>query len=145
MDGIRTPTRGLRAVATACLRATNNLRSELSIALCGDERIRGLNRHWRQKDSPTDVLSFAMEAVPGRGPRTLGDVVISVETAARQAAERGHSLEVELAVLLVHGLCHLLGHDHEGEADNAAMAAEEARLLAAAGIGSSGLVARASG
>ena len=115
-------------------------------------------------DAPTDVLSFAQMGGDGEsdededdvaagagsgylmpgGHALLGDVVISVETAARQAAERGHTLEQEVQTLLVHGVLHLLGYDHEdGSAPAAAMAAEEARVLALMGWGGAGLIADA--
>lgn len=120
--------------------------SELSLVLCGDATIQPLNAQWRGKDAPTDVLSFPMQEGDDllQDDPVLGDLVISVETAARQAAERGHSLEQELLVLLVHGLLHLLGHDHEDEENPAQaerMRDEELRLLALMG-GGRGLVAR---
>ena len=88
--------------------------------LVGDARIRKLNKEWRKKDKATDVLSFPLlgaadlkQAAKVKGPLPLGDIVISVPTARRQAKERGHSLALELDLLLVHGLLHLLGYDHE--------------------------------
>lgn len=87
--------------------------AELSIALVGDEEMQRLNAAYRGKDRPTDVLSFEMgDDAPG-GVRLLGDVVISLDTAARQAAEHGVGLAEEVRVLLAHGLLHLLGYDHE--------------------------------
>ena len=87
-------------------------RAELSIVLVSDAQIRRLNKLYRNKDKPTDVLSFPIgEKV--NGWLILGDVVISVDTAKRQAQEFGYSLEKELKRLLVHGLVHLLGYDHE--------------------------------
>lgn len=104
--------------------------AELSVLLADDSLVRSLNAQWRGIDAPTDVLSF-----PQDDERLLGDVVISTETAGRQAAELGHALDVEVRVLLVHGLLHLLGQDHElGDAEAAAMRAEEVRLLAALGV-----------
>lgn len=76
-----------------------------------DHEIRSLNRQYRGKDKPTDVLSFPL--ADELHPFLLGDVVISVETAARQAQRRGHSLREELQILLIHGILHLLGYDHE--------------------------------
>ncbi len=103
---------------------------ELSVVLGDDTFVRELNATWRAVDAPTDVLSFPQDARP-----LLGDVVIGVETAARQASELGHALDVEARVLLVHGLLHLTGHDHERGASAAkAMRKEEARLLAVLGI-----------
>ena len=86
---------------------------EISIALVDDAAIRGLNARYRGKDTPTDVLSFAQEqeiALPGV-PKLLGDVVISVDTAARQADAGGRSLDDELCQLAIHGVLHLLGYD----------------------------------
>ena len=108
---------------------------ELSVHLCGDAEIRALNRDFRARDAPTDVLSFPQEAP------LLGDVVISLDTAARQARERGHGLELECRVLLAHGVAHLAGHDHHDPDEARAMAAEERRLLAVIGLEADGLVA----
>jgi probable rRNA maturation factor len=105
--------------------------AELSILLCDDATIWPLNRDYRHKDRPTDVLAFAQREgtpVPGQD-HVLGDVVISVETAARQAEERGHSTAHELRVLVVHGICHLLGYDHEDDADAEVMEAKEREIL----------------
>jgi len=117
--------------------------AELAITLCDDAHIQELNRTWRDKDAPTDVLSFPQGDTPPGAPPILGDVVISVDTAARQATERGHTAEVELRVLMVHGLLHLLGHDHHDDSERAAMRGEELRLLQALGLDGVGLVSRA--
>lgn len=120
------------------LAAIGRAEAELSVVLADDALIRSLNAEWRGIDQPTDVLSF-----PQDDERLLGDVVIGTETAARQAADLGHALEIEVRVLLVHGLLHLLGHDHEvGEAEAEAMRAEEDRLLGVLGVGGRGLVGR---
>ncbi|KAL9675161.1 hypothetical protein QQ045_003362 [Rhodiola kirilowii] len=88
--------------------------AELSVMLCNDEFIRKLNNEWRGEDHATDVLSMSQHIKGIKLPiLMLGDIVISVETAARQAEERGHSLLDEIRILLVHGLLHLLGFDHE--------------------------------
>jgi probable rRNA maturation factor len=87
--------------------------AELSLMLVSDRVMHDLNRDWRGKDRATDVLAFA-QGEDGPGPEgLLGDVVISVDTARRQAVSLGHSLVVEADRLLVHGLLHLLGYDHE--------------------------------
>lgn len=135
---VKYSSRALRADAVRLLAAIERPKAELSVLLCDDEFIRGLNAQWRQKDTPTDVLSFPMG-----DDDVLGDVVISLDTAARQAAERGHDLHTELRVLLVHGLLHLCGHDHEAPGEDAEMAAEEDRLLVALGVAGGGLVSRA--
>lgn len=110
---------------------------ELSISLVGDRAIRRLNRTWRKKDKPTDVLSFPADAAPKGtpGPRPLGDVVISLDTAARRAKEDARPLEDEVARYLAHGLLHLLGYDHERSPTEARkMYALEERLLGAEGL-----------
>ncbi|WP_224249509.1 rRNA maturation RNase YbeY [Hyalangium gracile] len=114
---------------------------ELSLSLVGDRAIRRLNRTWRKKDKATDVLSFPAGDLPRGtpGPRQLGDVVISLDTAKRQAKEYGRTLEAEMSRYLAHGLLHLLGHDHERSTHEARkMAALEEKLL-----GESGMVADA--
>ena len=83
-------------------------RAWVSVLLCGDTRMRRLNREFRKIDRSTDVLSF-----PAGDPAFLGDVAVDVPYAARQARRRGHSLDREVKLLLAHGVLHLLGHDHE--------------------------------
>ncbi len=85
---------------------------EVSVYLTDDKTIRELNRAYREKDKPTDVLSFPISEEVG-GWTVLGDIVISVDTAKRQAEYMGHPLEEEIKRLLVHGFLHLLGYDHE--------------------------------
>jgi len=121
---------------------------ELSVVFCDDTYIRALNRDHRGIDRPTDVLSFAMQegAELLDSDPVLGDLVVSIDTAERQATELGHTLDHELRVLLVHGLLHLLGYDHETDADSAAeMRAAEQRLLARLGNDAPGLIARVVG
>ncbi len=101
----------------ALLNVAGENESEISISLVGDLDIQALNRDYRGMDCPTDVLSFAMrdgESVGQQYP--LGDIVISVDTAMRQAEEYGHSWNTEILELLFHGFLHLLGYDHEGTA-----------------------------
>ena len=86
----------------------------LAVCLVSDRRMRSLNRSFRGRDSTTDVLSFSAGAAPyGGAEQPLGDIVISVPTALRQAEKARHPLVVELMVLALHGYLHLLGHDHE--------------------------------
>jgi len=87
--------------------------SELSVALVDDAEMQTLNRNYRDQDRPTDVLAFPMDPHEGGGENLLGDVVISLETAVRQAAERDMTPADEVRTLLVHGFLHLLGYDHE--------------------------------
>lgn len=101
------------------------LRGQVSVLLTTDQRIRQLNRQFRGKNKATDVLSFPAEP----GPEKLaGDLAISVPTAQKQAAEHGHPLSVEIKVLLLHGLLHLAGYDHE--TDEGEMARRERTLRA---------------
>ena len=115
---------------------------EVSIRLCSDDEIRELNAQWRDKDRSTDVLSFPQfdPPVPVWAP-ALGDVVISVDTAAAQAREQGHSLSDELVVLLTHGVLHLIGFDDQPEGARLEMAAAEQAVLSRRGL-KSGLVGR---
>jgi probable rRNA maturation factor len=120
--------------ARAMLEAVQMVESELSILLTGDDQIQKLNRIYRKKNRPTDVLAFAQrEGEHGeRAGRLLGDVVVSVPTARRQAAANGRDLSQELTMLLAHGLLHLLGWDHETPANDRRMRRETDRLCAAA-------------
>ncbi len=120
----------LRSRAVRVLRSLSRSRSELSIALVGDDEMQTLNAAWRGRERPTDVLSFSMlegEGAEHRGS-LLGDVVIDIETAARQARQRRRGLDEELARLLIHGTLHLLGHDHEADAEARRMQREERRV-----------------
>jgi len=110
-------------------------RASVSVVLTSNRTIRKLNKQWRGKDSPTDVLSFAilLEPPPKEMPWELGEIFISVEQAAAQARTFHHSLERELAFLTVHGLLHLLGFDHEKPAEEKEMMARQEKILKAAG------------
>lgn len=118
--------------------------TEVSVVLADDPYIHELNLQYRGKDRPTDVLSFALNE--GEEPEIvadadltptvlLGDIVISLETAARQAEEYNHGLEREVAYLTVHGMMHLLGYDHETEEEREEMRGEEEHVLQLLGIG----------
>ncbi|KAK9211178.1 hypothetical protein WN943_000552 [Citrus x changshan-huyou] len=115
---------------------------ELSILFCNNEFIRKLNKEWRDEDHATDVLSMSQHVPELKLPiLMLGDIVISVETAARQAEERGHSLLDEIRILMVHGLLHLLGFDHEiSEEAEAEMEKNEEFLLQSLGWKGKGLI-----
>lgn len=112
-------------------------KTEVDITIVDDEEIHTLNRDYRNVDRSTDVLSFALDEVGADEPKfmggpeehLLGDIVISAETAARQADEFGHGLEREIVYLAVHGLLHLLGYDHMTAADKAVMRAKEEEAL----------------
>ena len=103
----------LRKVAALLLRKLGKNHTELSVALVGDEEMRPLNAKYRKKNQTTDVLSFAVDDQPSAHGILLGDVVISVEQARRQAKQRKVTLKSEMVTLLIHGILHLLGHDHE--------------------------------
>ncbi len=105
---------------------------EVSLLLVDDPTIRKLNREYRGLDRPTDVLSFALNEgdSPDPSPEMWGDIVISVECALRQAETYGHSFEMEMARLLIHGALHLLGYDHEiSESEDKRMRMREAGIL----------------
>ena len=131
-------TRLLRKVARQLLANVQLENGQVDLLLTNDEAVQSLNYEYRGFDKATDVLSFAQrDAVEGapdvphldQGPIILGDVVISVDTALRQAEEHGVSLEQELALLTVHGMLHLLGYEDETEAGAIAMHARERELL----------------
>ena len=104
--------------------------AQLSLVFCDNKAIKDLNKEYRSKDEPTDVLSFPIELenfVPEI--RMLGDIVISTETAVTQAKEYKHSTETEIAILLIHGLLHLHGYDHIKEDDKKEMREKENEVL----------------
>jgi rRNA maturation RNase YbeY len=105
--------RRVRLTADAILDLLKQKNAALSIALVGNRAIRGLNAKYRNRDAATDVLSFAAGDFLPSGEKLLGDVVISVDQAIRQAREKRVSFEREMAMLLIHGILHLLGYDHE--------------------------------
>jgi probable rRNA maturation factor len=108
---------------------------ELSIVITSDSRIRVLNRQWRGKNEATDVLSFpACQEEGFSRTRLLGDIVISLDTARKQACSQKVSVEQELARYLAHGLLHLLGHDHYQPQQTALMASLEEQLLGGVGL-----------
>lgn len=117
--------------------------SELSVTFVSNERIQEINREYRDKDQPTDVISFALEEM-GEGeievvgadiPRILGDIIISVPRAREQADEYNHSFERELGFLAVHGFLHLLGYDHMNEQDEKKMFDRQKEILDGYGLG----------
>lgn len=119
-----------------------NPRLSASLLFADDAEVQTLNRQWRAKDKPTNVLSFPMlerpallSLAPDGPPELLGDLALALETCAREAAEKGVSLQDHAAHLIVHGLLHLAGHDHETSAADAdAMEALEIKALALLGI-----------
>jgi rRNA maturation RNase YbeY len=119
----------VRRVLSRAAGALGDEGREVSVYFCGDRRMAGLNRRWRHRNRPTDVLAFP---VGETGTRFLGDIVISVPYARRQARRRGESPSREMDRLLLHGYLHLLGYDHE--TDNGEMEALEAKLRRRLGI-----------
>ena len=128
-DAKTTPTRGLGAWLQRA--APASAKGDVSIAVVSDRRMRALNRQFRGKDTTTDVLSFPATHMPGVST-FLGDIVIAISVATRQAREAGHSVSTELKILALHGLLHLLGYDHDS--DDGKMARAEARLRKKAGL-----------
>ncbi len=135
------PLRNLRLPSTRTLsrflakaQSAVRLRGQVTVLLTTDREIRRLNRRFRGKDKPTDVLSFPATPFQNAKPaeRVAGDLAISVPTARRQAAEMGHSLAVELKILILHGLLHLAGYDHE--TDSGKMRRRERNLRARLGL-----------
>lgn len=116
---------------------------EVTLRLTGDREIQSLNARYRDKDLPTDVLAFAAlevdspplpEELSAEEPLYLGDIIISLETADRQAQQQGHSLDTELVWLASHGFLHLLGWDHPDEDSLAKMIAQQETLLTLIGL-----------
>lgn len=121
--------RAIRGAACRLLAGVGEEEASLSLRIVSDRTMRALNRKYRGKDKATDVLSFPM-----RERELLGDIVISVDTAKRQAKAYGAPLERELERLLIHGILHLLGHDHEKASERKKMEAEERRLAELIGM-----------
>src|SRR5690625_5102558 len=112
--------------------------AEVSVSFVSNEEIKNINRDYRDKDSVTDVISFALEEdevniIPDDAPRTLGDIVISSDRAKEQAADYGHSYRRELLFLSLHGFLHLLGYDHMDDADEKKMNRTQDDILDAFG------------
>jgi probable rRNA maturation factor len=139
--------RALTSTMNKLLAAVNEPHSSISLTLVDDAEIRELNREHRGKDKATDVLSFPLcdpeqpaqrhRRTPGdqaEPERLLGDIVISVDTATRQAAQYDAPLQDEMYRLMIHGLLHVLGHDHEEREERTRMEAEEKRLAAVIGM-----------
>ncbi|MFC1872304.1 rRNA maturation RNase YbeY [Chloroflexota bacterium] len=138
-------TRVLRQALETVLGYVDGLENaEMSLILTSQQRVQELNRVYRGKDHPTDVLSFCMNEIasgaagagfvpPPDGVHHMGEVIISVPQAQVQAKERGHTLEQEIHMLMVHGVLHLLGYDHNDDEEEAAMQARAAELLGCLG------------
>ena len=117
--GKKFPARRLKQVALAILDLVGHKNTELSLALIGNREMQQLNARYRGKDYPTDVLSFPVETPVALSTALLGDVIISVDKAAAQAREHRRALDAEMITLLIHGIVHLMGYDHERSAKDA--------------------------
>jgi probable rRNA maturation factor len=126
--------RALKTAMRALMRAAGEDGAGISVTIVDDAAIQRINHEHRGKDVPTDVLSFPLEPEPFAHERLLGDIVISVETARRQAGDYDAPVQLEIYRLLIHGLLHVLGHDHEETHERMRMEAEERRLADAIGM-----------
>jgi len=125
-----------RAVKAALENQSEALDSELTIVLTDNAQIQELNRDYLGIDAPTDVLSFpASEIDPETGARYIGDIIISMPYAAKSAKTAGHPVEAEVQLLVVHGILHLLGHDHANPKEKAKMWKAQAGILESLGLG----------
>jgi probable rRNA maturation factor len=125
-----------RAAQAALVHEAQSLDSELSIVLTNEARLHELNLSYLGVDAPTDVLSFpAAETDPETGAHYIGDILISLPRAQSQADAAGHPLESEVQLLVVHGVLHLLGHDHADAGEKARMWKAQAEILAKLGLG----------
>jgi probable rRNA maturation factor len=110
--------------------------ADLTIVLTDDKQIQKLNQQWMDVDGPTDVLSFPSDEIdPESGNRYFGDILISVQRAAEQAKVVGHPVEAEIQLLVVHGVLHLMGHDHAGVEEKDQMWKAQGEILAQLGLG----------
>jgi probable rRNA maturation factor len=117
-----------KAAAAATLKAENRADANVAILLAADARLQALNAAFRGKPGPTNVLSF-----PGAGDH-LGDIALALDVCAREAAEQGKTLAAHLQHLTAHGVLHLLGYDHETDAEAEVMEAQERQVLASLGV-----------
>ena len=125
-----------RAARTVLEHESQPLDSDLSIILTDDARLHELNLNYLGVDAPTDVLSFpASETDPDTGAHYIGDILISIPRAQAQADEAGHPLEAEVQLLVVHGVLHLIGHDHAEAEEKARMWKAQAEILERLGLG----------
>jgi len=125
-----------RAVRAALAHQKESPDVNLSVVLTDNRRLRKLNRDYLGMDAPTDVLSFpASETDPETGAHYIGDILISIPYAAKSAEKAGHPLESEIQLLIVHGVLHLLGHDHAEPKEKTKMWKAQAEILESLGLG----------
>jgi rRNA maturation RNase YbeY len=124
----------LRSIAETAYGVTRKEPRDVSLLVCDDETIRSLNRRYRKLDTPTDVLSFSMDEGMWQGVRNsiVGDIIISTDTAGRQARALGKNIDAEFCLLFTHGLLHLLGYDHDDDESSAIMERITSRIVAEA-------------
>jgi probable rRNA maturation factor len=134
VPGLRPVERARRAAAAALEARPSDRPVEAAIVLSEDAELRALNRRWRGKDKPTNVLAFPSGAAGPGGRLLLGDVVLAFQTLAREADEAGKPLSDHLSHLVVHGVLHLMGYDHRRPAEARRMEALEVKVLAGLGI-----------
>jgi probable rRNA maturation factor len=124
------------AAAEALKHQSAPVAADLTIVLSDDSQLQALNLQWMGVDAPTDVLSFPSdETDPESGNRYLGDILISVQRAAEQARVAGHTVQAEVQLLVVHGVLHLLGHDHAEADEKARMWQAQGEILNQLGLG----------
>ncbi|MCC6949207.1 MAG: rRNA maturation RNase YbeY [Bradyrhizobiaceae bacterium] len=133
-DNVTGAQKTIRAAIEAALESESARETGVSVVLTDDARMRALNRAWRGKDAPTNVLSFPAAEDPHEAARFLGDIVLAIETIEREAADECKPLSQHLAHLAVHGTLHLLGFDHERDEDADTMERREREILAALGV-----------
>lgn len=123
----------IRETACTLLQALDKSEAELSLLITDDDQIAGINKTYLDRSGPTNVIAFPMgdDGFTGISHELLGDVVISVETAAREAADAGYEMEERFTELLIHGILHLLGYDHETNEQDAKQMAEKSKELMA--------------
>jgi len=125
-----------RAARTALKHQKESPRANLSVVLTDNRKLRALNRDYLGIDAPTDVLSFpTSEPDPETGSRYLGDILISIPYARKGAKQAGNSLEAEVQLLVVHGVLHLVGHDHAQPKEKAKMWKAQREILESLGLG----------
>jgi len=125
-----------RAARAALTHQKESLDVDLSIVLTDDARLQEMNRDYLGIDAPTDVLSFpASESDPETGSRYIGDILISIPSAKEQATAAGHALESEVQLLVVHGVLHLLGHDHAEAKEKKKMWKAQSEIFESLGLG----------
>lgn len=124
----------MRVIKEALNEEKEDIESEVSISFVNDEEIHQLNRDYRNVDRPTDVLSFPMELDFDMPEKILGDIIISTDTAKRQAVEYNHSIEREILYLVTHSMFHLMGYDHMNDEEKLIMRSKEEKVLKKLGI-----------